>query len=642
MSSSKSSEANLTSNKENQKETSAALEILNEIDKQKQQDRLDELKQNKQKLLQLLKQKENESAELARLYTSHHSSQKELNISTSKSNDYNHIVYPPNEFESAADENDLELFLKTSENQQQQQQQTSFHHSPSDLLWNQMKKQLNMRENLRSKKKELEDLIRDENNLDSNRTEKLKTDQNDNDNDDNKIINGYRDFFLQNKSNSKYSSLNRSNPNEEQECSSSSSSDTEDEEEIIMKRYVPNSNSLSKSSEVFKIEKKPQQLIQQQNICSTDELIKENYESNDLDYSNQNNDDDEEEEFNSTMKNAVSKKKDDETEKNNFLNSLSIKFNDLILNQQQLNESIQKNFSQLLDKSNNNNNNDKTNNNKPPVPSSSTTSNAYLMNSQFQFQTQMQVQQLMFNLNAAYHEIATQRSEMSNLNEQMKTINARLNELTSNKVTTGTNTHDDSTNRVELKNEHHSSSTLMTTTNALPSYFYNRKHGTNMEQQNKASSNLYNRLNSLNDTDCIKKQFKSYQISNDQRSKQLSYLSKLEEPNSNNNNNNNKLLTQQSSINYYTDDFEDCDEDNEEEKKQQKNRSRSSSNASSTKTNRSVDNTSNTNISIRSNSSSSSNLALKPKTKKSSTTPFWVVEKTSTAAAANERYSRTY
>ncbi len=432
----------------------------------------------------------------------HHSSQKELNISTSKSNDYNHIVYPPNEFESAGDDNDLELILKTSENQLQQQQ-TSFHHSPSDLLWNQMKKQLNMRENLRSKKKELEDLIRDENNLDSNRTEKLKTDQNDNHNDDNKIINGYRDFFLQNKSNSKYSSLNRSNPNEEQEfsssSSSSSSSDTEDEEEIIMKRYVPNSNSLPKSSELFKIEKKPQQLTQQQNICSTDELIKENYESNDFDFSNQNNnDDDEEEEFNSTMKNAVSKKNDDETEKNNFLNSLSVKFNDLILNQQQLNESIQKNFSQLLDKSNNNKN-EETNNTKPPVSSSSTSSNAYLMNSQFQYQTQMQVQQLMFNLNAAYHEIATQRSEMSNLNEQMKTINARLNELTSNKVTTGTNTYDDSTtNRVELKNEHHSSSTLMTTTNALPSYFYNRKqHGTNMEQQNKTSSNLYNRLNSL-------------------------------------------------------------------------------------------------------------------------------------------------
>ena len=67
MSSSKSSEANLTSNKEDQKETSAALEILNEIDKQKQQDRLDELKQNKQTLLEHLKQKENESAELARL-----------------------------------------------------------------------------------------------------------------------------------------------------------------------------------------------------------------------------------------------------------------------------------------------------------------------------------------------------------------------------------------------------------------------------------------------------------------------------------------------------------------------------------------------------------------------------------------------
>lgn len=36
------------------------------------------------------------------------------------------------------------------------------HHSPSDLLWSQMKRQLNMRESMRSKKKELEDLIRDE------------------------------------------------------------------------------------------------------------------------------------------------------------------------------------------------------------------------------------------------------------------------------------------------------------------------------------------------------------------------------------------------------------------------------------------------------------------------------------------------
>lgn len=35
-------------------------------------------------------------------------------------------------------------------------------HSPSDLLWSQMKRQLNMRESMRNKKKELEDLIKDE------------------------------------------------------------------------------------------------------------------------------------------------------------------------------------------------------------------------------------------------------------------------------------------------------------------------------------------------------------------------------------------------------------------------------------------------------------------------------------------------
>ena len=488
-----------------QKEASAALELLNEIEKQKQQDRLDELKRNKQKLLEMLKQKETESAELARLYTSH-TSQKSLNDSRSNDNKVastltpalssslqrkNDFVYPlelNTDLDAAENELDLMLSSKTSEN----------HHSPSDLLWNQMKTQLNMRENLRTKKNELEELIRDENN--SDRTElEFKSSLNTasaprnsggqnmlpDESNSNKIINGYRDFFLKNKSNANKLARSNVEGNDDYDDEHYQYYDETDEEEIIMKRYVP---SASKQGNTTYISEKKSSSIQQQNVCSADELIKENYDTNDFDscdddedqveegeeeekdqenkeQNEYDNEEDEEEENQSdyeadmmnskktgnkdNLENVFAKYVDKNQPKNsslqtdkqladtNILNSLNSKFNDLIMNQQQLNESIQRNFSQLLSKSMPNTLQQQQQQQQQPEEKrrpSNPSNNAYLMASQFQFQTQMQVQQLMFNLNAAYHEIATQRSEMAQLNEQMKSFNSRLTDLTNHKV----------------------------------------------------------------------------------------------------------------------------------------------------------------------------------------------------------------
>jgi len=54
-----------------QREAAAALQVLGDIEKQKQQQRLEQLKENKLKLLELLRQKEKESAELAKLCLSY-------------------------------------------------------------------------------------------------------------------------------------------------------------------------------------------------------------------------------------------------------------------------------------------------------------------------------------------------------------------------------------------------------------------------------------------------------------------------------------------------------------------------------------------------------------------------------------------
>ncbi len=144
-----------------QKEAAAALEALNELEKQKQQDRLDELKRNKQKLLELLKEKEAESAELAKLCTAFKTNKEVVVAKESAAEEEEEEEGAGDDVEDRFEtaENDFGEVLSVGEEYEQNA-------SPSDLLWSQMKRQLNMRENLRSKKQELEELIRVENRID--------------------------------------------------------------------------------------------------------------------------------------------------------------------------------------------------------------------------------------------------------------------------------------------------------------------------------------------------------------------------------------------------------------------------------------------------------------------------------------------
>ena len=121
------------------------------------------------------------------------------------------------------------------------------HNSPSDLLWSQMKRQLNMRENLRSKKQELEELIQNENRVVIDEEEEGEGEdeedisaEKEEDNEDNKIVNCYRDFLLKNKLSFGATVTSRQHevdsPEERHNDSDDDCLTSEDEEEIIMKR----------------------------------------------------------------------------------------------------------------------------------------------------------------------------------------------------------------------------------------------------------------------------------------------------------------------------------------------------------------------------------------------------------------------
>ncbi len=226
-----------------QKEAAAALEVLNELEKQKQRERLEELKRNKLKLLELLKEKEAESAELAKLCTAYKTTKDVVNTANKEEEEEADVE---DRFETA--ENDFEEVLSVDE---------EFEHnaSPSDLLWSQMKRQLKMRENLRNKKQELEELIRVENKEDVEEEEEEKEENNE----DNKIINCYREFLLKNKLQQEKQKLEDNNSGDE---------DEEDEEDIIMKRYIPNLCPVGKNLNVT-----TSQHQQQENVCTADELI---------------------------------------------------------------------------------------------------------------------------------------------------------------------------------------------------------------------------------------------------------------------------------------------------------------------------------------------------------------------------------
>jgi hypothetical protein len=134
------------------KEDLKPLDALSDIEKLKTEAKLSELKHNKERLLRLLKEKESESEILTKLYSSHANQQP---LSSLQSHADNEPVDFEIENKFASAEGDFDAMSIENVNGNQS--------SPSDLLWTQMRKQLSMRDNLRNKKKELEDLIRDVN-----------------------------------------------------------------------------------------------------------------------------------------------------------------------------------------------------------------------------------------------------------------------------------------------------------------------------------------------------------------------------------------------------------------------------------------------------------------------------------------------
>ena len=130
------------------------------------EEQLVEMREAKEKLLEMLKEKETKIAELSKL----------------------HATYAAVEAAEAKTEKNGSISQDEDEQDDTNDEPEEKHSSPSDLLWSQMKRQLNMRESMRNKKKELEDLIRNENSAPLNdqiRTE-FSGDQ---------IINGYKDFL---------------------------------------------------------------------------------------------------------------------------------------------------------------------------------------------------------------------------------------------------------------------------------------------------------------------------------------------------------------------------------------------------------------------------------------------------------------
>jgi hypothetical protein len=338
-----------------QKEASKALDVLNQLEKQKTEEKLNELKQNKERLLKLLKEKEKESEMLTKLYSSHSNQYSNTNNSSKKMEELNKFKASLLSSVTSAGENELapsfnkSISLPLVEDCEIENKFVSAEGdfddaisienlhlnqcSPSDLLWSQMKKQLNMRENLRNKKKELEDLIRDVNTAPIKSAESFVTsaknpsqmlelnekmlnslkakviskkdleiedmsdDQCSNNEEEgyaenNDIINGYREFFMGKKSafNSEDSyekeflnrlktlKLNASKVESDDEDETDDNDDDKindkdgdenEEEDIIMKRYKPEIVQTKEDKLKSNSLRK-----QQENVLSADELIK--------------------------------------------------------------------------------------------------------------------------------------------------------------------------------------------------------------------------------------------------------------------------------------------------------------------------------------------------------------------------------
>ena len=480
---------------------------------------LEELKMSKQKLVDLLKEKESESAKLTKMYMNLRNQRKNSDtVQSSKSSLYeeknedekddeddeeesNTLVndlYLENKFNLA--ENDFDTL--SLDNVKTNKLDAAYKHSPSDYLWIEMKKQLNMRENLRSKKKELEDLIQNENgktssllinsymlNSEKNENDKVndenkedEDDQNNEENDkdyfeesnNNDIINGYREFFLRTKANSATKQEKQNDLNE-------------------------------KNSPKGIVRQK------QENICPPEELIDDEIMRTRTENLRQVK----QTEFENNMylmRNDDFSKIDDnkiegvllksypEKQNQNTINDLSEKMDKFITNQQQLNESINKNFQEFLTKQNETQRSFHNSSFMNITPSNNNNNN-----DQMQFQTQIQIQQLMFNLNAAYHEISVQRNEMSLIKDNMKQMNARIEHLSSNNKTynsIGTFTEDYKKDEIKVattqeEQQHHPRSRSVSTNNALPSYFYNRK---SIEKNDSNNNNRNNFLSAHQST----------------------------------------------------------------------------------------------------------------------------------------------
>ncbi len=426
----------------------------------KQKTKLEELKRNKEKLLEILREKESESARLNKLYALNNSDndanqvKSKLAISQSSSP----IKSPFSSSNLLKQEgivylNDVDI----DDDEDEVEEEEKINTAQTDTLWTQMKKQLNMRESLRNKKKELEDLIRDAYNLnlncesnyedcddDENRDDDenkvdVEDDDDDNDNDDceieeekglktfqtneedsNEIINGYREFFLR-KRQSTISTDPRHHLKQENLCSADELLESQVNSKDNKDRLMPQSGQ--------------DELVYDGEIIGFDsDMFKEK--------------------FLPPASNGYSKinSSGTQTQSDNFhLSSLTRQLSVMFESQQKLNESMQKSLDELLNRQKS-------------------------QESSFHYQTQMQIQQLMFNLNSAYHEISTQRSEMNKLQDQLKNVNERLNQAiatSKQRDEKGTNTE-----QLQISSEASKSSSTANKISALPSYFYsNEKRG---------------------------------------------------------------------------------------------------------------------------------------------------------------------
>lgn len=154
-------------------------ELKRNLDLTQKKLRLNELERNKQHFIDLLREKEaelnrlgeREDGELPADATTAVAVASAVSMTGSMGEIESKFKTAENDFECLSldgdDENDLingecRFTSMMTKSRNKGSNNKIQHHSPSDLLWSQMKRQLNMRESMRSKTKELEDLIRDE------------------------------------------------------------------------------------------------------------------------------------------------------------------------------------------------------------------------------------------------------------------------------------------------------------------------------------------------------------------------------------------------------------------------------------------------------------------------------------------------